>query len=175
MAGVLKKFGAWGSMIYVLSALTGVFFSIMFFEWLSKRYKDANVRATAILLALAAPFSAAPLMRNGEAVMACFALGSVFGLAASVPQNTVIQRLTPSHMCGQVTAIYLFFSRFFALGSLFIGMIADRVFGNEADLWKAMAGIALILMPLADVAISFGIKPYGREIERLEAIEKVSA
>jgi MFS family permease len=172
----IEKIGAWGSIIFVASALTGVFFGTIFVEWLSKRYKDANVRSTAILFALAAPFSAAaPFMPNGEAAMACFALGGIFGLAASVPQNTAIQRLTPSHMRGQVTAIYLFlFTVFSALGSLFIGMITDRVFGNEADLWKAMAGIALVLMPMAAVAISFGIKPYGREIERLEALEKVS-
>jgi hypothetical protein len=30
---------------------------------------------------------------------------------------------------------------------------------------------AAILMPLATLIISLGIKPYGREVERLEALE----
>ena len=30
---------------------------------------------------------------------------------------------------------------------------------------------AAILMPLAALIISLGIKPYGREVERLEALE----
>jgi hypothetical protein len=38
-------------------------------------------------------------------------------------------------------------------------------------LWKAIALTASILLPLAAYTISRGIKPYGREVERLEAIE----
>jgi hypothetical protein len=72
-------------------------------------------------------------------------------------------------MRGQVTAVYLFmFTVFGALGSLMIGLVNQYLFGNEADLWKTMALTAAVLMPLAVLAISKGIRPYGKEIERLE-------
>jgi len=37
-------------------------------------------------------------------------------------------------------------------------------------LWKSLALTAAILSPLAALMISLGIKPYGREVERLEAL-----
>ncbi len=51
------------------------------------------------------------------------------------------------------------------------GTVTKRVFHSDADLWKSMVLIASILMPLAAIAISRGIKPYGREEERLAALE----
>jgi hypothetical protein len=80
-------------------------------------------------------------------------------------------------MRGQVTAIYLFmFIVFGAMGGQLIGSITQRVFHSDADLWKSIVLTASILMPLAAYSISRGIKPYGREVERLEALEaKASA
>jgi len=75
-------------------------------------------------------------------------------------------------MRGQVTAIYLFmFIVFGALGSQLIGTLTQRLFHSDADLWKTMVLTASVLMPLAAFSISRGIKPYGREVERLEALE----
>ena len=79
-------------------------------------------------------------------------------------------------MRGQVTAVYLFmFIVFGALGGQLIGTVAQRVFHSEANLWKAMVLTASVLTPLAAYAISRGVKPYGREVERLEAIEAGTA
>ena len=80
---------------------------------------------------------------------------------------------THVEMRGQVTAIYLFmFIGFGALGGQLIGTVTQRVFGAEADLWKSIALTASVLTPLAAFAISRGIRPYGREVEHLEALEK---
>jgi len=99
-------------------------------------------------------------------------VGLMCGLASAVPQNAAIQRITPNEMRGQVTAIYLFmFIVFGALGSQLIGTITQRVFHSDADLRKTIVLTASILMPLAAVAISRGIRPYGREVTRLEALE----
>jgi hypothetical protein len=79
-------------------------------------------------------------------------------------------------MRGQVTAIYLFmFIVFGALGGQLIGTLTQRVFHSDADLWKAIALSASVLTPLAAFAISRGVKPYGREVERLEALEAAGA
>jgi len=146
----------------------------VFVEWLAKRYKDANVRAATILFAAAAPFEIlAPLMSSPWLAMLCIGGAGVCGLASAVPQNAAIQRITPNEMRGQVTAVYLFmFIAFGALGSQLVGSLTQRVFHSDADLWKSLAVTAVIMMPLAAFALSLGIKPYGREVERLEALEQ---
>jgi MFS family permease len=149
----------------------------VFTEWLSKRYKDAHVRAATILFILIVPFEVlAPLMPSGELALLLVAVGGVFALAAAVPQNAAIQRITPNQMRGRVTAIYLFMFIFFGgFGAQLIGSVTQRVFHNDAYLWKSIALTAAILLPLAAFAISRGIKPYGREVARLEQLEASAA
>jgi MFS family permease len=170
------RIGRWMGLMFLVSSLLGAAFGTVFVEWLSKRYKDANVRASAILFAAAAPFEIiAPLMPSGELALLCLGAAGVCGLASAVPQNAAIQRITPNEMRGQVTAIYLFmFIVFGALGSQLIGSVTQRVFGSDADLWKSIVLTASVLMPLAAFTISLGIKPYGREVARLEAIETMT-
>jgi MFS family permease len=171
------QIGRWMGLVFLVSSLVGAVLGTMFVEWLSKRHADANVRASAILFAIAAPFEIiAPLMPNGGLALVCISVSLVCGLASSVPQNSAIQRITPNEMRGQVTAIYLFmFIVFGALGSQLIGSLTQRLFHSDADLWKAMVLTASVLMPLAAFSISRGIKPYGREVERLEALENIPA
>jgi MFS family permease len=167
------QIGRWLGLVFLVSSLIGAALGTLFVEWLSKRYKDAHVRASTILFATAAPFSIiTPLMPSGELALLCQGVGLACGIASAVPQNAAIQRITPNEMRGQVTAIYLFmFIVFGALGSQLIGTINQRVFGSDAKLWETIALTASVLMPLAALAISRGIRPYGREVERLEALE----
>jgi len=79
-------------------------------------------------------------------------------------------------MRGRVTAIYLFMFIFFGgFGAQLIGSVTQRVFGSDADLWKSIVLTASILLPLAAFTISRGVRPYGREVERLEALEAKAA
>ena len=166
-----QRTGNWLGIVILVSYLLGAFVGTVFTEWLAKRYKDAHVRAATILFALTAPFEiAAPLMPSGELAMLCVAAGGVCALASAVPQNAAIQRITPNQMRGRVTAIYLFMFIFFGgFGAQLIGSVTHRVFGSDADLWKSIVLTASILLPLAAFTISRGIKPYGREIARIEA------
>jgi MFS family permease len=169
-----ERIGHWLSLVILVSYLLGALFGTVFAEWLAKRYKDSHVRAATILFALAAPFEiAAPLMPSGELALLCVALGGVCALASAVPQNAAIQRITPNAMRGRVTAIYLFMFIFFgAFGGQLIGSVTQRVFHNDADLWKSIVLTASILLPLAAFIISLGIRPYGREVESLERAEQ---
>jgi MFS family permease len=168
------RIGTWLGFTFLAASLIGAVFGTVLVEALSKRYKDAHVRAATILFAAAAPFEIiAPLMPSGGLSLLCLGVALMCGLASAVPQNSAIQRITPNRMRGQITAIYLFmFIVFGALGSQLIGSITQRVFGSDADLWKTIVLTASVLMPLAAISISRGIKPYGREIERLEALER---
>jgi MFS family permease len=168
-----QRIGSWLGIVIAVSWLVGAFVGTVFTEWLAKRYKDANVRAATICFALIVPFEvAAPFMPTGELALLCAAAGGAFGLASAVPQNAAIQRITPNEMRGRVTAIYLFvFIVFGAIGGQLIGSVTQRVFHNDADLWKSIVLTASILLPLAAFTISRGIKPYGREVVRLEQLE----
>jgi len=172
-----QRIGSWLGIVIAVSWLVGAFVGTVFTEWLAKRYKDANVRAATLLFALIVPFEvAAPFMPTGELALLCVAAGGVCALASAVPQNAAVQRITPNEMRGRVTAIYLFvFIVFGAIGSQLIGSVTQRVFRNDADLWKSIALTAAILLPLAAFTISRGIKPYGREVARLEQLEAQSA
>lgn len=159
-----------GPMLLV-SQLAGVVLGGVFVEWLARRHKDANVRAAAILFCLTTVCAvAAPLMPTGEAALVLFSLGGMFALAGAVPQNAAIQRIAPSSMRGQVTAIYLFMFTFFgAMGSFVVGVVVQRVIGAEAGLWQAMALTAGLLLPLATLSMILAVRPYRAEVERLEA------
>jgi MFS family permease len=168
------QIGQWMGLVFLVSALIGAVFGTLFVEWLAKRHKDANLRAAAILFAIAGPCEIlAPLMPSAALSLVFLGGASVCGLASAVAQNAAIQRITPNELRGQVTAVYLFmFIAFGAMGSQMIGTVTQRVFHSDADLWKSLALTASILMPLAALIISLGIKPYGREVERLEALER---
>jgi MFS family permease len=165
-----EEIGYWGGITLFVAMPLGLLFGTVLTERLARKHNDANVRVTAILFTLAVPCAVlSPLMPTGELAIIVGALSGVFGFGAAVPQNAAIQRITPNEMRGQVTAVYLFmFTVFGALGSLLIGFVNQYLFADEADLWKTMALTAAVLMPLAVLAISRGIRPYGEEIERLE-------
>lgn len=163
--------GNWSAPLLAGAQIAGLFLGAWLVEWLERRHRDANVRATTILFACAVPCAVvAPLMPSGETALVAYALASMFGTASAIPQNAAIQRITPNEMRGQVTAVYLFMFIFFgAMGGLVIGQVSDLLFGGGARLWMAMALTAVVLMPIATLVISRGIRPYGAEIERLEA------
>ncbi|MEH3106669.1 MAG: MFS transporter [Sphingomonas fennica] len=165
------QIGAWSGITFFVAFPLGVVFGTWLTERLARRHKDAPIRATAIVFALAVPFAVAvPLMPTGELAILVGAIGGVFGMAASVPQNAAIQTVTPNEMRGQVTAIYLFmFTVFGSLGSFLISVVTTYVVGGPQNLWMSMLIIAGVLLPIAAIAISRAMKPYATEIERLEA------
>jgi MFS family permease len=173
----VRQAGLWMGWLFLISSLIGAAFGTFFVERLAKRYKDANVRASTLLFAVAAPFEIlSPLMPSAELSLACISVAGICGIASAVPQNAAIQRITPNEMRGQVTAVYLFmFIVFGAVGGQLVGTINHRLFGHDSDLWKSLALVATACGPLAALAISFGVKPYGREVVRLEALETAKA
>jgi MFS family permease len=165
------QIGAWSGFISFVALPAGVIFGSWLTEFLSRRRKDGPVLTTVIVFSICVPLSiASPLMPTGELAMLTGALAGVFGFAAAVPQNVAIQTVTPNEMRGQVTAVYLFmFIAFGALGAWLVPQVTNLV-GGEQNLWIAMAVIPAALLPLAIIAIAAGMKPYAREVGRLEAI-----
>ena len=167
-----ERIGAVTSVAILISSLLGLLLGGTAVEWLARRYKDANVRAAFICFIVVTICSIlAPLMPNAIAAIVVMSCGSMFGIAGAVPQNAAIQRVAPNAMRGQVTAIYLFMFTFFgAMGSFFIGLIAQYVVVDPDKLWLALEIAALTLLPLATFCIYRAIRPYREEVERLEAL-----
>lgn len=163
--------GALLGSLQLVAMLAGIFAGGVFVTWMGKRYKDANIRATAIIFACTTVATVAtPLMPTGELALAMMALGVFFGLAGAPAQNAAIQRIAPNEMRGQVSALYLFMFTFFgAMGSFAIGAVSTYIVGDEAQVWKAILITAIVFLPAATLFMYRGIGPYREEVERLEA------
>ena len=166
-----QQVGMWSGSLMFITMPLGVLLGTWLTERLGRKHKDAPLRVTATVWAMAIPFAvASPLMPTGELAIIVGSLSGLFSMASSVPQNAAIQTITPNEMRGQVTAMYLFiFTVFQAIGSLMIATVTQFVIGDESKLWLAMSVTAAILMPAAAFTISRGMKPYAREILGLEA------
>jgi MFS family permease len=167
--------GALLGTLLLIMMLIGIAVGGVFVTWMSKRYKDANIRATAIIFTCTTVVTIAmPLMPTGELALGCMALAAMFGLAGAPAQNAAIQRIAPNEMRGQVTALYLFMFTFFgAMGSWVIGSVSTFLF--DEVVWKAILLTACIFLPTATYFMWRGIKPYREEVERLEALERNAA
>jgi MFS family permease len=158
------------SPILFIGQMTGLIAGPMLVNWLARRHRDAHVRATAMLFFAKIPFAvAAPLMPNGVLAIICLGVFGACGIAAAAPQNLAIQAMAPNRMRGQITGFYIMmFTVFGALGPLLIGVLTDKVFGHDADVGKALALAAAVLVPLSAICASFGVRPYGRVMAERE-------
>ncbi len=163
--------GALLGTLLLVAMLAGIFSGGVFVTWMGKRYKDANIRATAIIFACTTVTTiAAPLMPTGELAVTMMALGVFFGLAGAPAQNAAVQRIVPNEMRGQVSALYLFMFTFFGgLGSWVIGSVSTYIVGDEDKIWEAILITACIFLPTATFFMWRGIRPYREEVARLEA------
>lgn len=166
------EIGAALGLIVLVSSLAGLALGGVFVEWLARRHRDANVRAACLFFAgTTVSTIAALLMPTAWGSLIAFGFSGMFGMAGAVPQNAAIQRVAPNAMRGQVTAFYLFMFTFFgAMGSFLIGLVAQYVVGDPAELWRALLMTAGLLLPLATFLMFRAIKPYGEEVARLEAL-----
>ena len=168
-----EQIGMWSGITFFIAMPVGVVFGTWLTEFLSQRHKDAPIRTTAYVFAIAVPFSVvSPLMPTGELAVITGSLAGVFAIAAAVPQNVAIQTVTPNEMRGQVTAVYLFmFIVFGALGASVVPLVTTYIAGGEQNLWISMMLVAAVLLPIAVYAISRGMRPYAEELERLERVK----
>jgi MFS family permease len=161
----------------LVAQLVGLVIGGVLVERLSRKYKDANVRAAAMCFSFTTICTISmPLMPTGELAAAMAALATMSGLAGAPAQNAAVQRVAPQSMRGQVTALYLFMFTFFgAMGSMVIGTVTQRIVGDESKLWMGIFITAAVLLPIATISMWRACKPYREEIERLEAAEAAAA
>ena len=114
-----------------------------------------------------------PLMPNP---WLAFALGSLRFVAIGIgspSQNAAMQIVCPAEMRGKITSLYLFLFSVVgvALAPIVTGLITDYVFHDDSMIRWSIFLPSVILSPLSLLMIWLGQKPYGREVERLKALE----
>jgi MFS family permease len=104
-----------------------------------------------------------PLMPNPWLAVGLSFFSLIINGMAAPPENAALQSVTPNHLRGQVTFLYLFIMNVIGmgLGPLLVALLTQYVF-SEADIRYSISLCALLLGPLAVLVFWLGLKPYGR-------------
>lgn len=112
-----------------------------------------------------------PLMPTGELALAMYAINFIVLGATGASNNSILQIISPNRMRGQITAIFFLFFTLVGQGlsPLLIGMVTVLVFKDESQLRFAILAANILFGPTALFVFWLGMKPFAREVERLEA------
>jgi MFS family permease len=134
----------------------------------AKGHKDAPLRIMIFGVLLIIPTAIiAPLMPSAELAFAVLVFNTVGIATASATGVTGLMNITPSEIRGQIVAIYylaISMSGLF-LGPTTVGLLSDKVFGNEHLNYATSAVPALFGIPVLFL-IGFAIRSYNAEVER---------
>jgi|SRR5579875_49089 len=142
------------------------------FTRLGRKDSAFRVYLVSLIVALPALFNVlmpTPWIAFGVGALGLFSIGM-----AGASQNAALQIITPAELRGKVTALYLLVYSLVgvAFSPLFYALIEDFVLRDESLIRWAIFWPLIVLRPLSLVIASFGLKPYGREVARLEALEQ---
>jgi MFS family permease len=152
----------------------GLVVSVTLAEHFSRqRRSDSAMRVYVIarLLALPGIFNVlmpTPWLAFGLGTISYFTIGM-----AGTAQNAALQIVTPAELRGKVTALYLFIYAVVgvAFAPLVNALITDYVLHNESLIRWAIFWPTIVGGPLSLLIAWLGVRPYGREVERLESLE----
>jgi MFS family permease len=151
----------------------GLIIGVVLAERLAKKGRaDAALMTMIISRFVALPGFFFALMPNawvawGLGTLALFSIG-IGGPA----QNAAFQIVTPTELRGKMTALYLFIYSVVgvAFSPLVTGFLSTYVVGEGNIRWAIFLP-AIIFGPASLIITILGLRPYGREVERLRALE----
>jgi len=152
----------------------GLFAGVWVYErFVKKGLKDAPMRVVVWGRLIALPAALAmPLMPSPWLALALASFGTFMLGFTGASQNAALQIISPNNMRGQVNA--LFFFLFSVVGQGFspwlVGLITDFVFRDESQLRYAILLVGVLFSPASLFVFWLGMKPYVREVGRLEAL-----
>ena len=172
------QYGVISGVISLVVMSVGLILGTKWAEWFQKRGDAAGAyRVILYTRMLAIPFAVLmPVMPNAGLSMAFNAVGFL-ALGMSGPMlNAVMLAITPNQVRGQVMTLYLFIYTVVAVGLApwITGLTTDYVFTSPDDLRWSLVLLHAVFMPLALVATWIGLKPFRREVERLNAEDAAS-
>jgi MFS family permease len=142
-------------------------------EYLAKKGRSDAALMTQIISRLVAmvgilwPLMPSPWLAWGLSTLSLFSLGM-----GGPSQNAAFQIVTPTEMRGKMTALFLLVYSLTAVAfaPMVTGFMSTYVVG-EANIRWAIFIPAVIFGPTSLIITILGLKPYGREVERLRALE----
>lgn len=142
-------------------------------EHLAKRGRADAALLTQIISRLVAmvgilwPLMPSPWLSWGLGTLALFSLGM-----GGPSQNAAFQIVTPTEMRGKMTALFLLVYSVVAvaIAPMVTGFMSTYVVG-EANIRWAIFIPSVIFGPTSLLITILGLKPYGREVERLRSLE----
>ena len=142
-------------------------------EYLAKKGRSDAALMTQIISRLVAmvgilwPLMPSPWLSWGLGALALFSLGM-----GGPSQNAAFQIVTPTELRGKMTALFLLVYSLTAVAfaPMVTGFMSTYVVG-EANIRWAIFVPAVIFGPTSLLITLLGLKPYGREVERLRALE----
>jgi MFS family permease len=155
----------------------GLVIGVWIAEQLQKRGRSDAALMTQIisrLIALPAllfPLMPTPWLAWGLGTLTLFSIG-----IGGPSMNAAFQIVTPTELRGKMTALYLFIYSVVgvALAPVVIGFISTKIVGEANIRWAIFLPTA-IFGPISLLITWLGLKPYGREVERLKALEGQTA
>ena len=116
------------------------------------------------------PLMPSPWLAWGLSTLSLFSLGM-----GGPSQNAAFQIVTPTEMRGKMTALFLLVYSLTAVAfaPMVTGFMSTYVVG-EANIRWAIFIPSVIFGPTSLLITVLGLKPYGREVERLRALEAAS-
>jgi MFS family permease len=138
-------------------------------SWIAERWwkqgrHDANIRVVVYSSFVSVPLAIlGPLMPNPWLALGLGFFAFIFNGMAAPPENAALQSVTPNHLRGQVTFLFLFIMNVIGmgLGPLVVASLTQYVYGEEAIRYS-LATASSIMGPAALIVFWLGMKPYGR-------------
>jgi MFS family permease len=152
---------------------SGAFFGGWFASLLYRRgCTDAPYRATMILSIPMVPLSVAIFYLAPDATWSAIWLAP-YQFCSAVPAGlaaTAMMSITPNEMRAKISSVYLFVSSLIglSLGTTTVGFLTHMVFADDAQVGMSLMIVNLIAIPLAIIAIAYGMKPYRKALTELE-------
>jgi MFS family permease len=160
------------SVVTPVAMVSALIVGVLIAERFAKKGRDdAAIRTQVIGTLVALPSVFSVLMPDPWLALGLGTLTFV-GIGISSPsQNAALQIVCPAQMRGKVTSLFLFFYSVVGLGlaPALVGPLNDYVF-PDAIKWSIFV-LRIGTAPLAVFVIWLGMKPYGREVARLKALE----
>ncbi len=150
----------------------GALFGGWLASWLSGRgHLDAPYRATLLCSLPLVPLALLVylVVPDGRSAALLYAPYQFFSAVPAGLAAAAMMTITPNEMRAKISSAYLFVSNFIglSLGAASVGFITHDLFGDDARVGESLAIINVVGIPLAAVAIWFGMRTYRDGVARL--------
>lgn len=173
------QYGITSGVVSIFAMLAGLYLGAKWAEWFQNRGDPAGAyRVILYTRFVAIPFAILqPLMPTPELAMA-FSAVAYLSLGMNGPMlNAVMLAIAPNEIRGQVMTLYLFIYTVVGVGlaPLVTGLTTDYIFTSPDDLRWSIMLLHIVFLPVALAVTWLGLKPFRREVERLNAEDAQAA